>query len=900
MFSIAAQIGTGIWAGISKKESALKYAKLATYVTGGSVTLGAFVLLLALVKLDYSLEYVVEYTSNALPFLYRIGAMWAGQAGSLLLWAWIVAVSAAWVAYADRRYEYGVAAYSYMVFGLITGLFVFLSFFMANAFAAPPAAVVDGSGLNPLLQDPLQIIHPLMLYGGYVLYAVPFALVVGALLGGVDFNGAWLRQARTWSIVSWIFLTAGIVLGARWAYAELGWGGYWAWDPVENASLIPWLTGTALLHNGVLRRGANRLRMTWSIMMMLTFNLCLFGTFLTRSGVIQSVHAFGESNIGPILGGAILVFVFLSGAVVIWRLPSFAFADTEKHARGWLGQILVGTLLFAMSTAVLFGTMYPLFHRLVLGTEIAQTPAFFRWVVTPMGVALLLLLAVSPFIKDQKADNVKYQALLRGIVFVAVFGAIMLLSEMQNPGVALVISLSVLAAITVVQKALPKVKAARSESHAIWHAIHSTAPYIGHIGLIVMLAGITVNQSYEIQASGQLTVNEAKVIGSQNVMLKSMNFTEHTSATGAIERQTLSAVVAFLDSEGNEQKSIETVIESFSNSESLHTQVGILSSWDRDLYVRIDDPGDAETTLRVTIFDAPGIMWIWFGGFLLSVGGIIYVIPWRRRSVSLAKDESGDVSALIAAAIAATKAGDVSGQPENLQALISTAKQLSGGENASDQEVIAFLEQARRQAPGNKGLTPTTTKAVAIGAVVVAVAAIAYAYMSSNSVPGISEAPTETPSASATAIDPEMVAALEAKIAANPKDTDSMWALVNIYYPASKWEESSKYTKLLTEIDPKNPETWYANARVAQQSKDRQTELDSWLQVIKLEPNNKDFADAYFDLGFWYWSADPQQKDKAVAAWKKLIELDPNSDMAQMVAPHIEAATGSASASPTN
>ncbi len=467
---------------LGERKSDAKLVQMAEYATyGTAITLSAAVgaLQLALISTDFSLQYVQDYTSSTLSTLYRVGAMWAGQGGSLLLWAWLVSLCAAWITYANRAKRWEISAYTTAIFAVVAGLFAMLVAFFASPFATATQAASDGFGLNPLLQDPLQIIHPLALYAGYVLYTVPFAIVAGALIKG-NTSGLWLKIANRWNVISWLALTAGIVLGARWAYAELGWGGYWAWDPVENASLLPWLTGTILLHTGLSVRGGSRLRLASVIVTMVTFNLCLFGTFLTRSGVISSVHAFGESNLGTVLGAAIAVFVIACAALVVWRLPDLRIVNPERRSHGWMGQLVLLILLVAITVAVLWGTLFPLFNRVISGQEIAVTPGFFRVVVTPLGIAVLGLFAISPLLPGQAVVDTKREIGIRVAVFVAVFGGIMLVTHGANFGVALVLALATLSLMTVVRKATPRLKDAyENDASPILGAIRASGPYVG-------------------------------------------------------------------------------------------------------------------------------------------------------------------------------------------------------------------------------------------------------------------------------------------------------------------------------------------------------------------------------------------------------------------------------------
>ena len=410
-YAIALALAAALWAviasvigAIRQREDFVRSAEGAVYAMTLAVCVAAGSLLTLLVTGDFSVAYVADYTSKSLAVPYRIAAMWAGQGGSLLLWAWFSAILATVITVQNRRKGWGIAPYAVTTFAVVSGLFVGLVMFVESPFTLLPAPVADGQGLNPLLQDPLQIIHPLALYAGYILYTVPFALTISALAAGPS-KGPWIKVATRWNAYSWIALTAGIVLGARWAYAELGWGGYWGWDPVENASLLPWLTGTALLHTTLTHWKTGRLRVLGFVMVITTFILCLFGTFLTRSGVISSVHAFGESGLGPIMGGAIFLILLASGGLLVWRLPMLRAPKADALGHGWFGQRALAVLMIALTVAVLWGTMYPLFLRVLRNQEISVTPEFFRAVCTPLGVAVLAIFARLPAAARARAST---------------------------------------------------------------------------------------------------------------------------------------------------------------------------------------------------------------------------------------------------------------------------------------------------------------------------------------------------------------------------------------------------------------------------------------------------------------------------------------------------------------
>ena len=608
-------------------------------VTALAATVAALSLITALVTSDFSMKYVAEYTSLSLAVPYRIAAMWAGQGGSLLLWTWVSSLLAVIIVVQNHRKNWGVAPYAVTTFAVVTGLFAALVTVVESPFAKLAEAVADGQGLNPLLQDPLQIIHPLALYGGYILYTVPFALTISALVAGPA-TGPWIKVAQRWSALSWIALTIGIVLGARWAYAELGWGGYWGWDPVENASLLPWLTGTALLHSGVTHWRTGRLRLAGFVLVVTTFVLCLFGTFLTRSGVISSVHAFGESGLGPILGAAIFAIMLASGALIVWRLPALRAPKADGRSHGWFGQRLLLILLVAITVAVLWGTMYPLFLRVLRDQEIAVTPEFFRVVVTPMGIAILAIFALSPLLPDQSVGSRSRTAAVRGALAAVLFVGFWALSGWQNPGVALVLSLCVLALVTVVRKATPRLKAAWTETGdgRFLATLRSSGPYIAHVGLVVLLAAVTLNASLQQEGRVTLNVGKSATAGGQTVRLASLRADQLSDRTSFI------AVVDVLGTDGNTIAVINTRQDQFTADGQTHAEVGIAAGLRSDIYVVLEAADTSTNVATVTVFTNPAVMWIWGGGLIMVIGGMLFMLPRRRGAPAMPTDDINDRS----------------------------------------------------------------------------------------------------------------------------------------------------------------------------------------------------------------------------------------------------------------
>ena len=630
-YAIALAVAAAVWTifasiygGLKKNDTFVRSAEGGIFAMALAVIVASISLLTVLVTSDFRVQYVVDYTSRALDLPYKIAAMWAGQGGSLLLWTLISSVLAVIIVIQNRRKQWGVGPYAMTTFAVVSGLFAALVTFIQSPFTLLPVAAADGQGLNPLLQNPLQIIHPLALYGGYILYTVPFALVISALVEGPKV-GPWVKVAQRWNALSWIALTLGIVLGARWAYVELGWGGYWGWDPVENASLLPWLTGTALLHTTMTHWKTGRLRLLGFVMVVTTFILCLFGTFLTRSGVISSVHAFGESGLGGAMGGAIFAMLLISGGLIIWRLPMLRAPKADGRGHGWFGQRTLVVLMIALTVAVLWGTMYPLFLRVLRNQEISVTPEFFRAVCTPLGVLVLAIFAFSPFLPDQSVADRRKEGIIRGIIAAVVFFGVWFLTGKQNPGVALVIAISVLAAITVVRKTIMRVGHSWSESpdSHLLNALRTSGPYVAHIGLILMLAAVTLNVNLQQNSRVDLKVGQTGSAGGQQIKLVDV------TAQNLADRTTFTARVDVLGSDGRTIATIDTVQNQFTSTGETHAEVGIDARWNEDIYLVLESADTGTQTATISVFTNPAVIWIWIGGLLLALGGVLFALPRR-------------------------------------------------------------------------------------------------------------------------------------------------------------------------------------------------------------------------------------------------------------------------------
>src|SRR6266436_5601928 len=368
------------------------------------VTIAVVALWAALLHSDFSLEYVAAYSSTTLPTIYKFTALWGGQQGSLLFWTWLLSIFSAIVAFQNRRRNPEIAPYALAVLAGLAIFFLGMLNFVTRPFDMVAAIPADGQDLNPLLQNYWMAIHPPSLYTGYVSASVPFAFGAAALITG-RLDDTWIRSTRRWAIFSWFFLTLGNMFGARWAYEVLGWGGYWAWDPVENAAFMPWLVMTAYLHSVMIQERKDMLKV-WNLALIgMAFGLTLFGTFITRSGVISSVHSFTQSGLGPFFLTFLITVAVLYTGLLLSRVRQLRTpAEFESYLSREAAFLFNNLVLVGIAFAVFWGTLFPVLSEAVRGVKITVGPPFFNKVNAPLALALIFLMGTGPLIAWRRSS----------------------------------------------------------------------------------------------------------------------------------------------------------------------------------------------------------------------------------------------------------------------------------------------------------------------------------------------------------------------------------------------------------------------------------------------------------------------------------------------------------------
>jgi len=567
---------------------------------------------------DFSVLYVAEHSNSQLPVIYRLGAVWGGHEGSLLLWVFLLSTWTFLVAQLSKSLDEFMVARVIGVLGLVmTGLLLFV-LMTSNPFERLLPAAQDGRSLNPLLQDPGLVFHPPMLYMGYVGFSVAFAFAIASLLSG-RLDAAWARWSRPWTTAAWVFLTLGIALGSWWAYYELGWGGWWFWDPVENASFIPWLVGTALLHSLAVteKRGGFK---SWTVLLAITaFSLSLLGTFLVRSGVLTSVHAFATD---PKRGIFILIFLVLvvgsSLTLYAWRAPKSTlggkFSLTSRETF-----ILLGNVFLVVSAAsVLLGTLYPLLIDALQLGKISVGPPYFNAVFVPIMVPLLVLMGIGPWTSWKASDLLAVIKRLWVAALVAVIAAVSIpfvMGEFTWLG-----SLGFLLAFWVIASGvLQIIRQAKAGK--------PTRSFIGmqfaHFGITVFVIGVTMVGAYQEEKDVRMLAGESVTVGGYQIQLQGV---------GPVPGPNYQAMQGtfLLSRNGKVEATMYPEKRSYFSSTMPMTEAAINVGLTRDIYVSLGEELD-DKAWAVRVYYKPFVDWIWTGCLLMGLGGILAMSDKRYR-----------------------------------------------------------------------------------------------------------------------------------------------------------------------------------------------------------------------------------------------------------------------------
>jgi len=628
--------------GKTRREGFVRAGERSLVLSFLLVSLATFSLVALFLRDGFQNSYVANHSNIDLPLFYKVTSLWSGQEGSLLFWNWLLGVYGIVVLLSNRTKNRDLMPY-------VTSIMLISMFFFANmnllaanpfrslAFASTgsmvPFTPADGRGLNPLLQHPAMVIHPPILYLGYVGFVVPFAFAMAALWTR-SAGTRWLAVTRRWSLLAWLFLSAGIVLGARWAYVELGWGGYWAWDPVENASLMPWLTGTAFLHSVMIQEKRGMLKV-WNVaLIMTTYLLCVFGTFLTRSGIVSSVHAFAQSPVGAYFAGFLALGVFFSFGIVWLRRDHLKSESSLGSVLSRESSFFFNNLVFLVACfAVLWGTMFPMLSEAVRGEQISVGPPFFNKINIPIGLFLLFLSGLAPLLAWRRTS---WESLRRSftlpIVLTILAGVALFLLAVRHMYALICFSLSVFVVTTIAMEFYRGGRVRRGQFGEPWpRAIANLAlrnprrygGYIVHFGVVLLFVGVA-GSSYNRNVVEELGVGEELAIGGYSLRVEELEEGETPNYDFARASVTLSR-------EGEPLGLYHPERRFYRASEQPSSEVEIRSSWKEDLYMVYASTGPNGGAV-IQVFRNPLVQWVWIGGLVLVAGGIICLLPTKKET----------------------------------------------------------------------------------------------------------------------------------------------------------------------------------------------------------------------------------------------------------------------------
>ena len=626
----------------SARNAALAYTALTTLAMG--------VLLFAFVSRDFSLAIVANSSSRDLSPLLTLTALWSNQAGSLLFWTWILSLYTAAVILLKWKRDRELMPYVVAVIMALQAFFVFLLAFISNPFARrwivgdklmtaifPPDGATmlfippDGSGLNPLLQHPLMSVHPPMLYLGFIGFTIPFAFAMAALLSQRD-DARWIATIRRWTLLAWLFLGMGLMIGGRWAYDVLGWGGYWGWDPVENAAFMPFLTGTALIHSMMVQERKGMLKV-WNMgLVIITYALVLIGTFLTRSGVITSVHSFAQSDIGAWFLSFIGVVVLLSTYLLFTRLSAL---KSEREIDSLFSReafFLLNNLLFVGAAfAIMWGTIYPLFTELFFNQKLTVGPPYFNRVAAPIFGVILLVMAIIPLIGWGGASARNMLAkLLRPLALSFAISVLLFAFGIQDwmalTGYFIALLVITTTTLEIAQGARARARATRENIFAALRGLLARnrqryGGYLVHIAVAVMAIGVIGSQVYVTDTTRALKPGETMQVRGYTLRFDSIAPTER----GGEAIITAARLTAFRD--GKEIAILTPSRNFYPRQQDTQTIPAIVSSLQEDLYVIIAGWEENFATVTFRAYLNPLVFFVWFGGLMLIVSTLIAAFP---------------------------------------------------------------------------------------------------------------------------------------------------------------------------------------------------------------------------------------------------------------------------------
>ena len=640
---VLALFGTvsGAYAGIKQSAAWTAVTAQSTILTALCAVLSIIALAYCFLMNDYTLQYVWQFSNRDMLPIYKVSAIWGGMDGSMLLWAVVLAVSTGIVAARSHTLPRRLTPWTLSVLNSSVLFFLIVTVFLTNPFRHLLADFIpaDGNGLNPLLQNPLMVIHPPMLYLGFTTFAIPYAFCLGALLSG-ELTNEWIRLTRRWTLFGWGFLTAGIILGGHWAYVELGWGGFWAWDPVENASFLPWLTGTAYLHSVMVQERKDMLKV-WNVwLIVLTYGLTVFGTFLTRSGVVQSVHAFASTDVGWVF--LLYLGILITGALYLtWKRR--VELRPSRHIESFLSReaaFLINNLLFlGICFTTLLGVLFPILSEWFTGKQIATGMPWYNAVNVPQFLLLVFLMGVGPLIAWRKASFASLRKTFLSPFLSSVVLAVILawagVTEFY-PVVAYCLSFFVLLTILgELYRGMRAIRAANPQSAGTAAATlvrrhrNRYGGYLVHFGVVIVTIAITSSMAHKIEKEFSLGRGETFEVGRFALTLESFRAdrNENYESLAAVTTLRLRGSEAVLGTLAPEKRF-------YLRSREPTTEVALRVGIREDVYLALAGFDDSQTRATFKIFINPLQVWLWFGGIIMMLGTLLLLVPTRRTQLA--------------------------------------------------------------------------------------------------------------------------------------------------------------------------------------------------------------------------------------------------------------------------
>jgi cytochrome c-type biogenesis protein CcmF len=640
----------GALAASSRRRRLAMSARNALIAAFGSTLVAAGVLAAGFLRSDFSLSYVADHSNRSLSGAYKLSAFWGGQEGSLLLWLLVLTGYSALAVWVNRNRTRDLVVWVTPVLGGIAVGFAFLLVAVASPFATQ-AAPVDGIGLNPSLQNPYMMAHPPFLYLGYVGLAVPFAFAMGALLSGRT-DERWIVATRRWTLIAWTALGVGQLLGAHWAYVEVGWGGYYAWDPVENAALMPFLAATAFLHSVMIQEKRGMLKVWNVVLVALAFCLSLFGTFLTRSGVVNSIHSFSQSDIGPWFLAFIVIAVTFATTLIVWRLPLLRSTTKLESLVSREAVFLYNNLLLiALCLTILWGVAWPILSEAVRGQSVVVGRPYYDFFLRIFGLPLLVLMGVGPLIAWRRASLKGLGRTFLWPAAVAIVTGVVLLAlgaGSSIPGlIAYTFSAFVLAAIGL--EFVRGTRARRALSSESWPVAFASlvgrnrrryGGYVVHVAIVLLAIGIAGSSAYDSVVEGRLAAGQSLSVSGYTVTYQKL--TERETAHAAEVRAHLA-----ISRDGKGLGTLEAGKNSYKIAgpdPQVSSEVGIRTDYvtGEDLFVIPEQVND-DGTVYFRIFVKPLVNLIWLAGLVFLLGSVIALWPDAReqRRLAVRYDEAG-------------------------------------------------------------------------------------------------------------------------------------------------------------------------------------------------------------------------------------------------------------------